>query len=83
MVPIISDSKISATNQFALSDKNLFKQGDYMDLRDKMEYLIEHEEEKEKLSRQYVEYAKQFELDNCVRELEKVFKSAIQEKANE
>ncbi len=83
MVPIISDSKISATNQFALSDKNLFKQGDYMDLRDKIEYLIEHEEEKEKLSRQYVEYAKQFALDNCVRELEKVFRTAIQEKANE
>ncbi len=83
IVPIISDSEISATNQFALCDKNLFKHGDYLDLRDKMEYLIEHKEEKEELSKQYVEYAKQFELDNCVRELEKVFKQAVKEKKQE
>lgn len=79
IVPIISDNELSATNQFALTDYNLFKHGNYYDLRDKIEFLIEHEDIKEKLSKQYVEYAKQFALDNCVLELEKVFQQAIDE----
>lgn len=79
LVPIISNSRISATKQFALTNDNLFKQGNFMDLKNKMEFFIENEELKKSLSEKYVEYAKQFELDNCVRKLEKVFKQAIDE----
>ncbi len=79
MVPIISDNELSATNQFALTDYNLFKHGNYFDLRDKIEFFIEHDDIKQDLSKKYIEYAKQFALDNCVKELEKVFEKAIEE----
>lgn len=35
LVPVISDSKISATNQFALDELNLFRHGDADSLREK------------------------------------------------
>lgn len=81
--PIISDSKLSATNQFALSEHNLFKKGNWKDLTKKIEFFIENPDVKKELSDKYIEYAKQFELDYCVRELEKVFELAIKEKKEE
>lgn len=81
--PIISDSKLSATNQFALTEHNLFKKGDYKDLTKKIEFFIENPDVKKELSDKYIEYAKQFQLDYCVRELEKVFEQAIKEKKEE
>ena len=79
IVPIIGDSKISATNQFALTENNLFKQGDYLSLRDKIDYWYENPEAKRKASEEYIEYAKQFSLENSVNALEKVFYDTIEE----
>ena len=80
LVPIISDSKISATNQFALDEHNLFEHGNHLSLLEKIEYYMEHPEEKEKRSQEYIEYAKQYSIDNCVKQLEDVFELAIKEK---
>lgn len=80
LVPVISDSPMSATNQFALHEDNLFKAGDYLSLRDKIDYWIINDELKEKRSAEYVEYSKQFEIDNCVLQLEEVFSKVVKEK---
>ncbi len=79
LVPIISDSKISATNQFALDDANLFEHGNAASLKEKIEYYMEHPEEKEQRSKEYQEYAKQYSIDNCVSQLEEVFQLSINE----
>ena len=79
LVPVISDSKICATKQFALTEHNLFSKGKYKSLREKIEWFIEHPEEKEKLSGEYTEYAKQFAIEACVDRLVDVFKAAIEE----
>lgn len=79
IVPIISDSKISATNQFALDELNLFNKGNFISLRDKIEYWYDNPELKAKRSEEYIEYSKQFALENCVYKLEDVFKEAINE----
>ena len=79
IVPIISDSKISATNQFALDELNLFNKGNFISLRDKSEYWYDNPELKAKRSEEYIEYSKQFALENCVYKLEDVFKEAINE----
>ena len=84
LVPVISDSKISATNQFALDELNLFRHGDADSLREKIEYWMEHEEEKKARSLAYIDYAKQYSIDACVCQLEKVFEQAIaDERKNE
>ena len=45
LVPIISDSRLSATMQFALDERSLFRAGDAADLAAKMDFWIEHPEE--------------------------------------
>ena len=72
LVPVISDSEQTATKQFALTGRNLFRRGDATSLKNQIEYWIEHPEEKEQLGKQYMEYARQFSAEKCVEKLEKV-----------
>jgi 1,2-diacylglycerol 3-alpha-glucosyltransferase len=78
-VPIISDSPYSATNHFALDERCLFKAGDYNSLRNRIDYFIEHPEFKDSLSQKYIEFGKHFELYHCVRKLQKMFVTAIED----
>lgn len=83
LVPIISDSELTATKQFAQDPHCLFKKGDSDSLSAQIDYFYENPEEKARLSKVYIEYAKQYALDYCVSQLEKVFQKAIEENAEE
>ncbi|MDY4788183.1 MAG: glycosyltransferase [Bacilli bacterium] len=83
LVPIISNNELCATKQFALSEYNLFEHGDSTSLKDKIDFLIENKFIRDELSKKYIDYASQFKLDNCVKEIEKMFEEAIEEKKNE
>ena len=72
LVPVISDSKRSATNGFALSEKNLFKNKDSQDLANKIDYWIEHPEEKEACSKEYLGYTRRFEQNACMEKMRKM-----------
>lgn len=78
LVPVIANSPRCATKAFAIDDKNLFKNKSSKDLRDKIEYWIEHPDEKKKRSEDYLGYASQFEQDNCMDNMEKMLKDAIE-----
>lgn len=78
LVPVIANSPRCATKAFAIDDKNLFKNRSSKDLRDKIEYWIEHPDEKKKRSEDYLGYASQFEQDNCMDNMEKMLKDAIE-----
>lgn len=77
LVPIISDSRKSAANSFALLDENLFKAGSASDLAKKIDYLIDHPEIKRIIQKKYLDYAKPFQIDACVDKMEKMFHDAI------
>lgn len=79
LVPIISDSKYTATKQFAQDEHCLFKNGDYLSLRDRIDYFYENPEHLKKLSKIYLEYAKQYTLNYCVDKFEDVFVQAIKD----
>lgn len=79
LVPVISDAKMSATKQFALTDCNLFKAGDACDLAEKIDWFIEHPQEKEKMSRDYTEYAEEFRIEACVDKMIGVFNTVVEE----
>lgn len=80
LVPIISDSKKSATNAFALHEVNLFKAGDPQDLANKIDYMIEHPDAKEVMRREYLEYSKRFNLSACIDKMEEMFQEAVHHK---
>ena len=77
LVPVISDSKKSATGQFAICKESLFKAGDYLDLRDKIDYLFDNPNIKNELSLKYVEESNKYKLDNCVLEFEKILETKV------
>ncbi len=79
LVPVINNAKKSATKAFALDDRNLFKQNDYKDLTQKIDYWVEHPAEKEQMSDRYVEYAQNFNISNCIDKMIAMFRDAIAE----
>ena len=78
LVPIINKSKRSATKYFAMDDSHLFKQNDPKDLAKKIDYWIEHPEERKIRSAQYEEYAKRFDFNHCMDRMEKMIKEAVE-----
>lgn len=77
-VPVISDSKYSATNSFALDERCLFKAGKAKSLTERIDYFIEHPEVVEELSAKYIEYSKTFDIAEKVRALSKMLEDEIE-----
>lgn len=76
MVPVISNSKTSATKQFALDERSLFKAGKHQDLASKINYWIEHEEERLAMTDAYVAYSEKYRLDRSIILFEQMMKQA-------
>lgn len=79
IVPVIADSKISATNQFALDGRSVFETNNIDDLCVKIEYWIENKEELLNMKDKYRESARQYALDLSVSKMEKVYEEAIKD----
>jgi len=78
-VPVISDSELSATKSFALHPNCLFRAGDAKSLAEKIDYWIEHPEERSRMSRIYAEKAENMRVSKCVTEMENFYKEAIED----
>jgi glycosyltransferase involved in cell wall biosynthesis len=78
-VPIISDSKKSAASQFALDQRSLFKKGNYLDLRDKLDYWIEHPQERQEMEKEYEKFGEMYTINHSVLKLEKMFSDTIKD----
>ncbi|MCX7656602.1 MAG: glycosyltransferase [Treponemataceae bacterium] len=76
-VPVISDSKKSATRQFALDERSLFRHGSSRDLAQKIEYWIEHPEERHAMEERYYQRSRIFRLEYSVKKAERMFEEAM------
>ncbi len=83
LVPIISNSPKSATPQFALDQRSLFESGNSVDLADKIDYWIEHPQERSEMEHVYSERGKNYNIDTCVSQIEEMFRLAIEEMHHE
>lgn len=83
LVPIICDSKKSATKHFAIDDKSLFEKGNPIDLSKKIDYWIENPLEKEKYSKMYEEKSIVFHQDVCMDKMEEMIKYFNSQKVKE
>ncbi len=77
LVPVIANSEESATPQFALDGRSLFAPGRPKDLARSIDYWLDHPEEKMKMEREYVTFAKRYDIDESVRLCEQMFQAAI------
>lgn len=80
LVPIVSDSKEAATSRLALDDFNKFINEDYLDLANKIDFLIENPNILKSSQLKYKEYGKKFELDNVLSLFEEMLTDSIREK---
>ena len=72
LVPVISNSERSATKFFALDERNLFHCNDSDDLAKRIDYWLEHPKAREKASRAYLGYTRQFDFDVCMDKMEQM-----------
>ena len=80
VVPLISDSKKSATKYYAIDDKSLFKHNSPKDLAKKIDWWIEHPGIKRQYSEKYLKLAdKNLNLTSCMKKIEEMLIKTIEE----
>ncbi len=77
LVPVINNTKRSATKNFAIDELNLFACNNAKDLAKKIDYWIEHPEEKKARSDEYLDFTKRFEYEHCMDRMEKMMLEAV------
>ncbi|WP_433363422.1 glycosyltransferase [Actinoplanes sp. CA-142083] len=76
LVPIISDSRRSATGQFALEPRNLFRAGDPSSLAGRIDEWFEDPAGLESASETYARYGRLYAVDRSVKAIERVYTRA-------
>ena len=79
LVPVIANSPRSATPQFALDSQSLFPAGDSAALAERIDWWIEHPQERVEMEKRYAEHAKLYALDRSIQQTEDMFRQAIEE----
>lgn len=77
-VPVIAQSKLSATHQFALDDRSLFPVNDAKALAEKIDWWIEHPAERKAMSKRYAESAKRYDISESTRQIITMYEEALQ-----
>lgn len=82
IVPVIADSNNSATPQFALDDRSLFKAGDPKDLARAIDYWLDRTRERKIMEEKYALAARKYSLTNSIKLFEKMLYAAMQNEEN-
>ena len=80
VVPIVAEGPLTATTQFVLDERSLFKAKDQKDLAAKLDYWIEHPQERREMALKYVDSTYQYHMDKSVKALIEMFETAINTK---
>jgi 1,2-diacylglycerol 3-alpha-glucosyltransferase len=78
LVPVISDSRRSATGQFALGPRNLFRSGNPSSLAGRIDGWIDDPAALDAASDTYARYAELYTVDRSVKAIERVYAKAGQ-----
>ncbi len=79
LVPVIANSEVSATPQFALDGRSLFKPGSPKDLARAMDYWLDHPHEREYMEHKYAEEAFKYHIDKSIDQFEEMLNEAVSE----
>lgn len=77
---LVSDSKKSATKNYAVDEKCIFKNNNPKDLARVIDYWIEHPEEKLLVEQKYLESAHLYDQEECMNRMEDMIKEVHENK---
>lgn len=78
LVPVIADSPDCATKNFALDPHCLFPVNDSAALTSRIDWFIEHPQEKTKLREKYIAESVHYDQRHCMKEMENMFLREIE-----
>ena len=81
LVPVIANSELSATPQFALDGRSLFLPGSPKDLARAIDYWLDHPEERARMERRYAKTAENYRIENSIQKFEEMLYEAVAEYA--
>ncbi len=79
LVPVIANSHVSATPQFALDGRSLFIPGDPKDLARAIDYWLDHPGERCVMEEKYRQFGRQYSLSASVEKFEEMLSEEISE----
>lgn len=79
LVPVIANSPESATPQFALDERSLFRAGDPKDLARAIDYWLDHPDERKLMGKRYAAAAHQYSLTRSITRFEQMLRKEIAE----
>jgi glycosyltransferase involved in cell wall biosynthesis len=77
LVPVIADSDNSATPQFALDSRSVFRAGDARDLARAIDYWLDRPQERCYMEKRYAAEAHKYSLANSVKLFEQMLNDEI------
>lgn len=83
LVPVISNTFKSAASQFALDKRSLYKGGNEKELKEKIEYWYENEEERKKMELAYSASTEEYRLSYSIERFTEFLKEAISNHKND
>jgi len=75
---IVSDSKLSATRDYAMDEKCMFRNRNPKDLARVIDYWIEHPEEKKLYEQKYLENGQVFRQEDCMKKMEQMIFEVVE-----
>ena len=78
-VPVIANATMSAARQFAIDERSLFKNKSVKDLARKIDYWIEHPEEREQMGQEYLKRAGAYAISRSIDKIEDVYRRVVAE----
>lgn len=76
-VPVIAKGKVTATAQFALDERSTFPVGDAKALAERIDWWIEHPEDREMMGEAYASSVKQYDIANSIQATIEMYGKAI------
>ena len=77
-VPVISQGELVGTSDFALDGRSLFPVGDAEALADRIDWWIEHPQEREQMGQEYADFSRRFEIGKSISALIGMYEKTLQ-----
>lgn len=76
-VPVIAEDRLSATKVFALDERSLFPSGDSKALAERIDWWIEHPQERDSMAQAYADNARNYDIRKSIAAVVEMYKTVL------